>query len=234
MVQNIQIFNHELFGKVRTMTNEKSETFFVGKDVAKALGYKNPSNALQVHVDSEDKTSYLIQVSGSTYKANTLFINESGLYSLVLSSKLPQAKAFKRWVTSEVLPQIRQTGGYIPTRNMRTGERLTEGEVLHLAQNILQRTIARKNLPADDCMTTTEIAHSMGVTTKELNQRLVKLGVQYRKDGRYWLQGQYGHLDYAQERDYHYYGLNGEKKERKYLVWTKQGKKFIEQLICMN
>lgn len=67
------------------------------------LGYKNPSNALQVHVDSDDKTSYLIQVSGSIYKANTLFVNESGLYSLVLASKLPQAKAFKRWVTKEVL-----------------------------------------------------------------------------------------------------------------------------------
>jgi prophage antirepressor-like protein len=76
---------------------------FVGKDVAQALGYKNPSNALQVHVDSEDKTSYLIQVSGSNYKANTLFVNESGLYALILSSKLPQAKAFKRWVTSEAM-----------------------------------------------------------------------------------------------------------------------------------
>ena len=91
-----------MFGEVRTMTNENGETFFVGKDVAKALGYKNPSNALLSHVDDEDKTSYLIQVSGSNYKANTLFINESGLYSLILSSKLPQAKAFKRWVTSEV------------------------------------------------------------------------------------------------------------------------------------
>ena len=79
--------------------------------------YKNPSNALQVHVDEEDKTSYLIQVSGSTYKANTLVINESGLYSLILSSKLPTAKAFKRWVTAEVLPQIRKTGGYIPTHD---------------------------------------------------------------------------------------------------------------------
>ena len=234
MGQNIQVFNHEMFGNIRTLTTEKGETFFVGKDVAKALGYAKPENALATHVEKEDKTTTLIQGTGSNYKSKTVLINESGLYALILSSKLEQARAFKRWVTSEVLPQIRQTGGYIPTRNMRTGERLSEGKVLYLAQNILQRTIAQKNLPADDCMTTTEIARSMGVTTKELNQRLVKLGVQYRKDGRYWLQGQYGHLDYAQERDYHYYGLNGEKKERKYLVWTKQGKKFIEQLICMN
>ena len=111
-MKDIQIFNHEQFGTVRTITDEKGQTFFVGKDVAQALGYKNPSNALQTHVDSEDKTSYLIQVSGSNYQANTTFINESGLYSLVLSSKLPQARAFKRWVTSEVLPQIRRSGRY--------------------------------------------------------------------------------------------------------------------------
>ena len=93
-MREIRIFNHEMFGDIRTMTDEKGETFFVGKDVATALGYKNPSNALQVHVDEEDKTSYLIQVSGSNYKANTLMVNESGLYALVLSSKLPQAKDY--------------------------------------------------------------------------------------------------------------------------------------------
>ena len=99
------------------MTDEQGETWFVGKDVAEALGYKNPSNALQVHVDEEDKTTYLIQVSGSNYKTSTTVINESGLYSLVLSSKLPQARVFKHWVTSEVLPQIRKTGGYTPTKD---------------------------------------------------------------------------------------------------------------------
>ena len=98
MKTNIQIFTSENFGEIRTC-QVNNQIMFVGKDVATALGYKNPSNALQVHVDSEDKTSYLIQVSGSNYKANTLFVNESGLYALILSSKLPQAKAFKRQVT---------------------------------------------------------------------------------------------------------------------------------------
>ena len=79
------------------------------KDVATALGYANPSNAVSVHVDKEDKTSYLIQVSGSNYKANTALINESGLYALILSSKLPSAKEFKHWVTAEVPPSIRKT-----------------------------------------------------------------------------------------------------------------------------
>ena len=75
----ITIFKNEQFGEIRTMTDEQGETFFVGIDVAKALGYKNPSNALQVHVDKEDKTSYLIQVSGTKYEAKTIFLNESGL-----------------------------------------------------------------------------------------------------------------------------------------------------------
>ena len=96
----------------------------MGKDVAEALGYANPSNAVSIHVDKEDKTSYLIQVSGSNYKANTAVINESGLYSLILSSKLPTAKQFKHWVTAEVLPAIRKTGGYIAGEKDMTDEEL--------------------------------------------------------------------------------------------------------------
>ena len=110
---------------IHTMTNEKGETFFVGKDVAKALGYAKPENALATHVDKEDKTTTLIQGTGSNYTTKVVLINESGLYSLILSSKLEQAKAFKRWVTSEVLPQIRMTGGYIPTHD-KDGRREVE------------------------------------------------------------------------------------------------------------
>lgn len=106
------VFNHQKFGTIRTVEID-NEVWFVGKDVASALGYSNPSNAVSVHVDQEDKTSYLIQVSGSNYKANTALINESGLYSLILSSKLPSAREFKHWVTGEVLPMIRKTGGYV-------------------------------------------------------------------------------------------------------------------------
>ena len=88
---------------------------FVGKDVAQALGYSNTRDALNKHVDSEDKGVANCDTLGGIQKLTV--INESGLYALILASKLPQAKAFKRWVTSEVLPQIRQTGGYIPTRD---------------------------------------------------------------------------------------------------------------------
>ena len=100
-----------MFGEIRTMTDEKGETFFVGKDVAKALGYAKPQNALATHVDEEDKSTAPIQ--GTAYETRAVIINESGLYALVLSSKLEQARVFKRWVTSDVLPQIRKTGAYM-------------------------------------------------------------------------------------------------------------------------
>ena len=86
----IQIFKHEKFGDIRTI-NKNGEPWFVGKDVASVLGYSCPRNAIAIHVDSEDKTNALIQCPGSNYKSKTMLINESGLYSLILSSKLPQA-----------------------------------------------------------------------------------------------------------------------------------------------
>ena len=93
-----------------------NQIMFVGKDVATALGYSNSRKALLDHVDDEDKTDGVTIRDAIGRNQKAVFINESGLYSLILSSKLPQAKAFKRWVTSEVLPQIRKTGGYIPTK----------------------------------------------------------------------------------------------------------------------
>lgn len=114
-ISEIQIFNsnlHPEFGNLRTLTID-GEPWFVGKDVAEALGYSNGRDALSRHVDKDDKTSVVIPDSGSNYKSKATIINESGLYSLILSSKLESAKTFKHWVTAEVLPTIRKTGGYI-------------------------------------------------------------------------------------------------------------------------
>ena len=107
----VQIFNNPEFGYVRVVMKD-GEPWFVGKDVAEALGYERATKAIQDHVDFEDKDGVPIQDSiGRMQK--TPIISESGLYSLILSSKLPSAKKFKRWVTSEVLPTIRKTGGYV-------------------------------------------------------------------------------------------------------------------------
>ena len=109
-MNEVQLFNFESH-EVRSLLIN-SEPWFVGRDVAEVLGYKKPENAIANHVDDDDKTTTLIQGIGSNYKSKTMIINESGLYSLVLSSKLPSAKKFKRWVTSEVLPALRKTGQY--------------------------------------------------------------------------------------------------------------------------
>ena len=108
----LMLFNNEEFGSGRVKMID-NEPWFVGKDVAVALGYAKPENAIGTHVELEDKTTTLIQGTGSNYKSKTVIINESGLYSLILSSKLESAKKFKKWVTGEVLPSIRKTGGYI-------------------------------------------------------------------------------------------------------------------------
>ena len=107
---NLEIFKNEEFGEVRVVVIE-GEPWFVGKDVAKILGYSNSRKAISDHVDDEDKGVTKCDTLGGVQDLTV--INESGLYSLIISSKLPTAKKFKRWVTSEVLPTIRKTGGYI-------------------------------------------------------------------------------------------------------------------------
>ena len=108
-MDNLQIFNNEEFGQIRTVTKD-GEPYFAGRDVATILGYSNPRDAISKHVDDEDKGVAKCDTLGG--KQQILFINESGLYSLILSSKLPTAKKFKRWVTSEILPSIRKHGMY--------------------------------------------------------------------------------------------------------------------------
>lgn len=110
-VNELQVFNNEAFGSVRAV-EMNGEAWFVGKDVAEVLGYANTRDALAKHVDDEDKNTVAIH-DGIQGNPNQTLINESGLYSLVLQSKLPKAKAFKHWVTSEVLPTIRKHGAYL-------------------------------------------------------------------------------------------------------------------------
>ena len=140
-MNEIKIFNNPLFGEVRVFI-VNNEPWFVGKDVALLLGYAKPENALSTHVDDEDKTITLIQGTGSNYKSNTTIINESGMYSLVFGSRLKTAKEFKRWVTSDVLPSIRKTGGYLATKQDDTPE-LIMARALQVAQMTIDKHNAR-------------------------------------------------------------------------------------------
>ena len=138
MENELQIFkNEELEMEIRTLIIE-GEPYFVGKDVASILGYKEPRSAVSKKVDEEDRGVSKIATPSGTQEMTV--INESGLYSLILSSKLPSAKKFKRWVTSEVLPQIRKTGGYIPM-----DEGMTDSEIMARALLIAQGTINKKD-----------------------------------------------------------------------------------------
>lgn len=158
-MQELQIFNFEEL-PVRILTVDE-EPYFIGRDVAEVLGYRKPQNAISTHVDDEDKTTALIQGTGSNYKSNAVIINESGLYSLIFSSKLESAKRFKRWVTSEVLPTLRKTGSYqskpmttseqiqlIAQGNTELDERLTAIEetypIMHGEAKHIQQLVARK------------------------------------------------------------------------------------------
>ena len=139
-MNEIRIFKSEEFGEIRTV-EIGGEPWFVGKDVAETLGYERPTKAVSDHVDCEDRDEVPIQDSIGRMQ-NTAIINESGLYSLILSSKLPSAKAFKRWVTSEVLPSIRKHGGYINGQAEMSPEELM-AKALQVAQKTLEEREAR-------------------------------------------------------------------------------------------
>ncbi len=246
MMNNIQVFNHEMFGDIRTMTDEQGETWFVGKDVAEALGYKNVNKALADHVSEDDLTKRYPIFDNMGRKQQAIFINESGLYSLVLSSKLPQAKMFKHWVTSEVLPQIRKTGGYIPTKDAE-GRQLTDLEIVCLAVKIQQRTIDEQHKLIDElapkaeyadevldsvsCYTTTQIAKELGMTVHDLTQLLLKSRVMYRQSGQYLLYADYARKGYARSRTHSHYDSEGTMRTRSYLVWTERGRKMIHRMV---
>lgn len=141
-MQELQIFNSPEFGQIRTI-ERGGEPWFVGKDVAEALGYANARNAVPDHVDDEDKLRTQIEYAGQ--KREVTLINESGLYSLVLSSKLPGAKQFKRWITSEVIPSIRKHGAYM-TPDKLEEVLLSPDTLIQLAQNLKDEQEKRKAL----------------------------------------------------------------------------------------
>ena len=224
-MENIQIFTSEIFGEIRTC-QVNNQIMFVGKDVALALGYAKPENAIATHVDTEDKTTTLIQGTGSNYKSKVVIINESGLYALILSSKLPQAKAFKHWVTSEVLPQIRRTGGYIPTR-AADGSDLSAVEILHRADAIVGNTLRLLNEEAEDTLTATQVAKTFNMTTLDFNAILRDMGIQYRRDGHWNISDDLADRNLTRLRTHVSYSLKGVKKVKVYMTWTLDGVRFL-------
>ena len=135
-MNELQIFSSEEFGEIRTITKD-NETYFVGKDVAKALGFTNPRDAIATHVFDEDKGVDTIDTPGG--KQSMTVINESGVYALVFGSRLESAKRFKHWVTSEVIPSIRKNGGYIAGQETLSDEELMAKALLVANNKIAER-----------------------------------------------------------------------------------------------
>lgn len=218
----LRTFNHEMFGQVRTMTNDRGETFFVGKDVAEALGYKNTADAIIKHVDKEDRST--IAIRDSAYETRAVVINESGLYSLILSSKLEQAKAFKRWVTSEVLPLIRQTGTYSLHRK--------QIESLHHQIEALEpkAEYCDEVLDSVSCLTTTQIAKELSMTVSDLTRLLEHRKVMYKQSGQWMLYADYARKGYAKSRTTARRDIEGDMHTYTRLVWTEEGRRFIHRL----
>ena len=176
-MNELQIFNNPQFGEIRTITID-GEPWTVGKDVATALGYSNPRKAMVDHVDEEDK----MQGDGVTIRdsigreQHPTIINESGLYSLVLSSKLPGAKKFRRWVTSEVLPSIRRTGGYnIPKDYPSALRALADSEERRMALEAENEAMKPKSLFADS-VASSDSTILVGEMAKILKQNGIKIG----------------------------------------------------------
>lgn len=143
-MNNLQIFDSPDFGQIRTI-QQNGEPWFVGKDVADILGYQNGSRDVNRHVDEDDRQNY----QNGTFESNRglTIINESGLYSLILSSKMPKAKEFKRWVTSEVLPAIRKHGGYLTADKIE--QALTDPDtIIKLATTLKEERAARQQAEA--------------------------------------------------------------------------------------
>ena len=240
-MNEIQIFQNQEFGAIRTLSNEQGEPLFCAKDVAEALGYKLARKAVQDHVDRDDVLKRnLIDSLGR--KQLTFFINESGLYSLILSSKLDSAKRFKHWVTSEVLPSIRKQGGYMVARPDESDE-VIMARALQIMQATLQRRdeqIAQLKPRADyadhvldsiSCFTVTQIGKELGMTGHDLNVLLCSHKIQYVQSGQYLLYADYARQGLAKNRNFEYHTAEGELKTRTYLVWTERGRDFIHRLL---
>lgn len=239
-MNEIKIYQNQEFGAIRTMSDKQGNPLFCAKDVCDALGYDQARKAVQRHVDEEDGTKHTILTNGGKQRA--IFINESGLYALILSSKLESAKRFKHWVTSEVLPSIRKQGGYLMLKQGETDEQLM-ARALQLVKTTLdtrnqqialllpKAEYAEQVLTSVSCLTVTQIAKEMGMVAHELNTLLCELGIQYKQSGQYLLYAPYVRKGLAQNRTIEFYLNDGTLFTYTYLVWTERGRYFIHQLL---
>ena len=241
---NFNFENHE----IRTVMID-NEFYFVGKDVAEVLDYSNSKDALAKHVDDEDKLKS--QIATLAQNRRMTVINESGLYSLIMSSKMPNAKKFKRWVTSEVLPKVRKTGAYLTDEKVeeilanpdtiiklatqikleREGRLIAEQQVKEYQPKVsyYDKVLANKSL-----MTITTIAKDYGMSGSEMNKVLHNLKVQY-KQGRTWLlYSRYQRNGWTHSDTHMITRKDGTEKLVVNTKWTQKGRLGLYELLKNN
>lgn len=241
MQNELMVFQNQEFGEVRTLLIY-DEPWFVGKDIAGILGYKDTSDAIKRHVENEDKLSRCFTDSGQN--RNMYIINESGLYSLILSSKLPNAKKFKKWVTSEVLPSIRKHGAYLTPEKVEE-VLLNPDTIIKIAQNLKEEQEKRRQLEIENnelkpkanyceqvlqsekAVVTTQIAKDYGMSPQALNSILHELGVQYKVDGQWVLYSKYQDKGYTKSCTV----IDRFGEPRMQTKWTQKGRLFIYQML---
>lgn len=243
----VRTFTNSQFGSIRTMERE-DVVWFVGKDVAMILGYSNPLKAIRDHIDDEDKT---VNESFTVNGTKVILINESGLYSLILSSKLPKAKEFKHWVTSEVLPSIRKHGVYMTpqtlTESLKNPDSLiTILETLKAEQEksaSLAETVTQQKkqleelkpkceyydivLSTPNLMNITEIAKDYGISPKIFNIVLNQLEIVYKNNGRWVLYHALTQEGLAKSNTYTFVDYYGRPNSALNLQWTQKGRLYI-------
>ncbi len=251
-MNELKIFKNEDFGQIRT-TILNNETWFIGKDVAEILGYANGSRDINRHVDDEDKIFQIIPQyqNGTLVKTKTILINESGLYSLILSSKMPKAKEFKRWVTSEVLPSIRKHGLYAKQELLDNPDlfiqALTElkKEREEKAKLIIDNQIKNQQiaelkpkasyydliLQCKDLISVTEISKDYGMSAKKFNSVLHDIGVQFRQSKVWFLYSKYQNFGYTQTKTQNYNRPDGTQGAKTHMYWTQKGRLFLYDLL---
>ena len=238
-MSEIQIFQNQEFGAIRTLSNEQGEPMFCLKDVCEALGLQTKQVVRRLMDDVFSKHP-IVDNLGRTQQAT--FVNEDGLYDTILESRKPQAKLFRKWVTGEVLPSIRKQGGYMVVRPDESDE-----VIMARALQIMQATLQRRDeqiamlkpradyadhvLDSITCITTTQLAKELDMTAQELNRLLCEMHIQYWQSGQYLLYAEYARQGYAKNRTHSYKDHDGTLRTHTYLVWTERGRDFIHQLL---
>lgn len=247
-MNDLQVFNNTEFGSIRTVTID-GEPWFVGKDVAGILGYSNTRDALTKRVDGEDKGVAKCDTLGGIQELTV--INESGLYSLILSSKLPSAKQFKRWITSEVIPSIRKHGVYAVDEVLNNPDMLiaalTELKEERAKAKALSEQVAVQEqqinemrpkasyydvvLNCKDLVAISVIAKDYGWSARRMNRHLHEKGIQFKQGDIWLLYQKYAEYGYTSTKTHSQPGTDGTIHTKVHTYWTQKGRLFIYELL---